>query len=436
MHDLRDNFARPPGARRRGIARRRGSVYLLALGVSTLIAVIGLSALTKVRINQRLAKQGQARSAAQSLAQSAVEHALTTIDATPQWRTVLRHDVESTEFKLGDGTFTWKLIDETDGDLANDDGQLVRLRGTGRSGHSVQMYAVQLQPVKTPLGCLEACLYGSGAVLLEGANVQADRWVGSNGSISAVSATVNAPVRAVGGISGVAFNDRKEPDSEPLQMPDPAAVFDYYLNNGTEVPLGGLLLESSGVRVLERVALGAKRNPLGLTNPEGIYIVRCAGAPVVIRNCRLIGTLVLLDPGVGSRIEESVNWEPALPTYPALMVRGSIEIRTRGSDLSESSGGSNVNFNPPGMPYNGTEDTDTDDGFPSLVKGIVYVSDKLTNNADGIRVDGTVLVGTSTSLAGTVNVKYRRDIYLDAPPGFYHMNKVLVVPKSWAQQVQ
>jgi hypothetical protein len=409
---------------------------MLALGVSTLIAVIGLSALTKVRINQRLAKQGEARSAAQSLAQSAVEHALTMIDATPQWRTMLPNGAESMEFKLGDGTFTWKLGDEVDGDLANDETQLVRLRGTGRSGHAVQMYAVQLQPVKTPLGCLEACVYGSGTVALSGAHVQADRWVGTNGSISAVSATVNAPVRAVGGITGVAFNDVTEPNSEPLQMPDATGVFDYYLSKGTEIALGGLLLESSGVRVLERVALGAKRNPLGLTNAEGIYIVRCAGAPVVIRNCRVVGTLVLLDPGVGSRIEESVSWEPAVPTYPALMVRGSMEIGMTGNDLSESSGGSNVNFNPPGMPYGGTEDTDTDDSFPSRVKGIVYVSDRLVNNADGIRVEGTVVVGTSASLAGSVNVKYRRDIYLDAPPGFYHMNKVVVVPKSWEQRVQ
>ena len=438
MCDRHDNLRHRSSQRtRRGAPlRRKGSVYLLALGVSTLIAVIGLSALTKVRINQRQARQGTARSTAQSLAMSAVDHALAIIDATPQWRTMLRNDVESAEFKLGDGTFTWKLVDEVDGNLENDPSQLVRLRGTGRSGDAVQMYAVQLQPVKTPLACLKACLYGNGTIAWSGATVQADRWVGTNGSMNAVSAVINAPVRAVGGITGVSYGDLKEPNSEAMEMPDPVAVFDYYLINGTEISLGALPLDSSGVRVLERLALGAKCNPLGLVNAEGIYVIRCAGTQVVVRNCRVVGTIVLLDPGVGSRIEESVSWEPALPTYPALMVRGSMDIRMTAASLSESSGGSNVNFNPPGMPYDGAEDADTSDSYPSIVKGLVYMTEKLINNTNGISVEGMILVGQTTNVSGTVNVKYRRDIYHDPPPGFYHMNKVVVVPKSWQQDVR
>jgi hypothetical protein len=436
MCDRLENISPPRGVRRHGIASRTGSVYLLALGASTLIAVIGLLALTKVRINQRLAKQGEARSVAQALAQSAVEQALTMIDATPQWRTVLRHDVDVAEFKLGDGTFTWRLIDEDDGDLSNDEGQLVRLRGTGRSGQAVQMYALQLRPVKTPLTCLEACLHGGGLVSFSGATVRADAPVSTNGSMNAFNATVNATVQAAGGITGATYSGKKEPGSGTRELPDAVTVFDHYLENGTVIQLGALPLDGAGFRVLERLSLGKARNPLGLANPEGIYVIRCGGAPIIVRNCRIVGTLVLLDPGVNSRVEGSVNWEPGVTTYPALMVRGSMDIRTTNSNLSESSGGSNVNYNPPGVPYNGTEDLDTSDSYPSVIKGIVYVTEKLINNTNGINVEGMIVVGQTTNVSSEMTIKYRKDVYQDPPPGFYYMNKMVVVPNSWRQDVK
>ena len=415
---------------------RRGSVYLLALGVSTLVTVIGLTALMTIRSNQRLARQSADRATAQTLALSAIEHALAAIDAAPEWRTMLQHDVEPGKIALGRGTFSWKLLDEIDGDLANDPTQPFKLQGIGRSGQAVQMYSVRVDPVKTPLSCLESCLHGNGTISFSGATVDADRFVSTNNSMNAVSAIINAPVQAVSNITGVAYNRTRETGVAPREMPDAVTVFDYYLANGSEIPLGGLLLDGTGARVLERLVIGPGRNPLGLTNPQGIYVIRCGGATVVIRDCRIVGTLVLLDPGVGSRVEGSVNWEPAVPTYPAMMVRGSMDIRMTTASLSESSGGSNVNYNPPGTPYNGSEDLDTSDSYPSIIKGLVYMTEKLINNTNGIRVEGMIVVGQTTNVSGTVNVKYRRDIYQDAPPGFYYMNKVVAVPKSWQRDVR
>jgi hypothetical protein len=416
---------------------RRGSIYLLALGVSTLVTVIGLTALMTIRANQRVARQTGARAAAQSLALSAVEHAITVLNDTPQWRTMLTHDVEAAKVALGQqGTFAWKLIDEFDGDLSNDASQPVRLQGIGRSGQAVQMYGVELQPVKTPLSCLTACVHGNGTITFNGATVQADQPVSTNSSMNASNTKINAPAQAAGQITGVTYNGTKEPGVAPREMPDPTTVFDYYFNNGTEIPLGSLLLDASGFRVLERVALGAAHNPLGSPNAEGIYVVRCGGSPVIVRDCRIAGTLVLLEPGVSSRIEGSVNWEPAVATYPALMVRGSMDVRMTTNPLSESSGGSNVNFNPPGMPYNGSEDLDTSDQYPSIIRGLVYVSEKLINNTNGIYVDGMIVVGQTTNIGGPMNVRYRRDIYQDAPPGFYRMNRIVMTPRTWQQDVR
>ena len=415
---------------------RSGSVYLLALGASTLIAIIGLTALTKVRINQRMERQAGTRATAQLLAMSAVEHALAVIDGSPQWRMLLKHDVESPEVNIGDGAFTWALIVESGGDLSDDESEPVRLRGTGRSGESVQMYSVQLMPVKTPLTCLESCLHGNGTISFNGANVQADRPVSTNWSMDATSANVDAPVQAVTDITGATYSGTREVGIAAKELPDAASAFDYYLNQGTQISIASLPLDGSGFRVLERMAIGDRKNPLGLTNPEGIYVVRCNGAPIIIRTCRIIGTIVLLEPGPGSRIEGSVNWSPAVPTYPAMMVRGSMDVRMSSSPLSESSGGSNVNYNPPGMPYNGSEDLDTSDSFPSVIRGLVYMTETLSNSTNEINVQGMIVVGETTNLAGTLNVKYRQDIYQNAPPGFYYMNKVVVVPKSWQQDVR
>src|SRR5687767_5377373 len=118
----RDNLVR---RRRRAPGRRRGSIYLLALGVSTLVAVIGLTALVTIRANQRIARQTGERAAAQSLALSAVEHALTLIESAPQWRTLVKSGGEGAKLPLGQGTFSWTLIDEIDGDLVNDESQPV-----------------------------------------------------------------------------------------------------------------------------------------------------------------------------------------------------------------------------------------------------------------------------------------------------------------------
>jgi hypothetical protein len=428
---LADNLARRPAA-----LTRRGSIYLLALGVSTLVTVIGLTALATIRANQRITRQTGDRATAQSLAMSAVEHALTLIDSTPQWRTMITSGTESARFPLGQGTFSWKLIDETDGDLANDESQPVRLQGIGRFGRAEQLYGVQLRPVKTPLTCLEASLHGNGTISFDGATVNADALVSTNGSVSASGATVNATVQAVGSITGATYTRKTEPGSPARELPDAASAFDYYLDHGTAISLGALKLDSAGFYVLERLALGAGRNPLGIANPEGIYVIRCGGAPIIVRNCRIAGTLVLLDPGTNSHIEGSVNWEPGVPNYPALMVRGSMEIRTTSSNLSESSGGSNVNYNPPGMPYNGSEDLDTSDEYPSVIRGIVYMTEKLMNYTNGINVEGTIVVGLATNVSGEMTIKYRQDIYRDPPPGFYYMNKVVVVPKSWQQDVR
>ena len=70
-----------------GRPRRRGTAYLLILGVSVVLSVIGAAAVTLARVKARGVTQDSDWSEAQALAFSAAEHALARIGATPDWRT-------------------------------------------------------------------------------------------------------------------------------------------------------------------------------------------------------------------------------------------------------------------------------------------------------------------------------------------------------------
>lgn len=122
---------------------RRGSTYILILGVSVILMVIGLSAATVARVNTRSVAVDNDWAEAQVLAFSAAEHALAAIQATDDWRTKFRSS--ETTVNLARGTFRWRLVDEADGDLADNDAEpfLIVARGQVNDG----AYAVGLNCV-------------------------------------------------------------------------------------------------------------------------------------------------------------------------------------------------------------------------------------------------------------------------------------------------
>ena len=141
---------------------------------------------------------------------------------------------------------------------------------------------------------------------------------------------------------------------------------DYYILNGTSITYASLPKQQAAN--IEKVVLSPNNNPYGsgLTSPTGIYVINCLGGNLRIRNARIVGTLVILNPGVFS-VLESVNWEPAVANYPSLLVSGTAELAFTNTPLSESS--LRVDFN---------QDTDKTDTYPSLIKGLIYASGDLT----------------------------------------------------------
>jgi hypothetical protein len=154
---------------------------------------------------------------------------------------------------------------------------------------------------------------------------------------------------------------------------------------------------------------------------------------LVIRTMRLLGTLVILNPGAGSKIALAVNVAPAVANYPSLLVDGSISIETASAVLEESS--STGSLNPPGAPYLGDADTDTTDTYPSHIEGLVFINGSVSTSNSPVLMD-TLVVGGPMSAAGQLTLGYR-ETYIDDPPaGFSHSPVMTVLEGSWVRVIE
>jgi len=414
-------------------ARRRGSLYIAVLGVTTIVGMMSLAAMHVVRLNLKASTGRNDRYEAAVLAMSAVENALVVLDNDLNWRTNLQSGLEypATPVTTGNGSFTWKLVDE-DGNLADDVSDSVLLQGLGRIGNVTHVEQVRLQPTDFGLTCLEASLHSHGKVEL-GAYVKltTNQTISSNGQINANSfgASIDGNAEAGGVIVGAITGTSTPFRLPPRQMPG-SDVFDYYINMGTHIDYNSLP-SGSGYRRLGEVLLGPQSNPFGNPNPEGIYVIDCRGGEIRVEDLRVVGTLVLLNLDPNSRIAMEVHFEPAVPNYPSLLVKGSIQLRNDATNpLDEAV--EDVNFNPPGTPYQGDEDEDESDVYPNLIKGLVYVSGELNLYPDWApsTIDGVVVCGTIAANSA-LNLTYRSTFLDYPPPGFAAGSKLEIAPGSW-----
>ena len=192
--------------------------------------------------------------------------------------------------------------------------------------------------------------------------------------------------------------------------------------------------------VMDRALLGPAVNPFGSrqTNPQGIYVLNCSTKKVIIANSRIVGTLVILGPNAASSIRGSVAWEPAVPNYPALLTDTPIPIGLGSAALSEAT--MNTNFNPTGTPYpyvGGTQNLDTNDAYPSLIRGLIYSTSNLVFQ-NGTAVEGVVVSHNDITVqAGALNLKYKSTWLNNPPPGFDlgSAKKVQTVAGTWRRVV-
>ena len=350
------------------------------------------------------------------------------LNGDPSWRTNFLNNVEypATPPTLGNGTFTWKLVD-ADGDLADDESDPVTLYGIGRIGSLVRVQQVALQPTGAALTCLEVAAHAGVDFFFKNSTTTSDQILSANGETRTQgSPTINANVEAVLAITGGTYNGTTTTGITPRTMPDPNTVFDYYVTNGTPIAYSDI----PGASLNELLSPANNPYGTGVTNPEGIYVIDCLGQNIVVEDCRIVGTLVLLNAGATSKVKSTLNWEPAVPNYPALLAQCSdIQFFSGTGTLDESTVG---NMNPPGTPYLDQTDSDTVDSYPAIIKGLVYVTGIITGYSAG-NFEGVMVAGADIVPFSATTLNYNPTFFNNPPPGFTSGNAVKITPGSWAR---
>ena len=416
---------------------RRGTLYVGVMTTAMIVALVGLSGLSVAHLGVRSAQNTRNTENAALLARAAVEEGVRQIRSTPAWRTTYANNTEypTIPLALNGGTITWRFVD-LDGNLNNNPADGVRIYGIGRAGGATFVENVLLQPTDAGLTSLEASLHCNGDITLNSfCDLTTNQFVSSNGSISA-SAIPSAIAGSAQAVSSIAGNVTltKTTGIVPRQMPG-NTVFDYYLANGTWIDIASIPL-TSGTHQLFKKVLAPSVNLFGPSgNAEGIYVIDCQGQNLIIENTRVMGTLVIINPGTTCRIQGSNHWSPVSPNYPALMVRGNVQFQMSQLDLNETLLA--TNFNPTGAPYNGTFDSDITDTYPSKIKGLVYVSGQLrvpTAVGNEPLFDGSVVCTTfQADSLGDVTFSYRPTHIHYPPPGFAAGSTMQVVPGTWTR---
>lgn len=412
--------------------RARGSAYLAVLGGSLLVTVIGIGAIGAAQSRRAAVELEVSAWKARLNAQSGIDMALKEIAGNAVWRQGTGTLVNAS--KTGDGAVTVVATDPTDADLADSADEPVVLTSTGTSGAARHVLRVTLGVVFPPLSCLNAVLASAGAQDHTGTIINSDQTIVSNVSVNALLATVGGRVEAATTVLGLTYTGTIAGLQPVRQLPTASSVIDTYTALATSisfasVPTVGGKKTITGAIISPNATIGG-----GGKSAAGVYLLDCGGADLIIKDSRILGTLVLKNAGSGTTISGVVNWSPATAGYPLVLIDGSATVSfDSASTLSEATLG--VNFNPAGAPYAGVTDSDTSDSYPSEMRGLVYVKGSLTTSGSP-KIIGTAVVGGGVSTTGSLTLQYDSTIYASPPPGFTGSSVLKVVAGSWQQVVE
>lgn len=175
----------------------------------------------------------------------------------------------------------------------------------------------------------------------------------------------------------------------------------------------------AGTKSIESIALTPSHNPYGSTNAQGIYIIDCGGADVLIRSARIEGTVLLRNPGKLSGVYGPVAWRTLVGGQPALMSDYSLVIAMTDRALNESE--LNVNFNPPSAPWpqvGGVSNTTNNDCYGSQISGLIYAAKDIDINGV-LNLRGSCIADNKLKAEGAVvRVNYDAAAAMNPPPGF------------------
>lgn len=419
---------------------RRGGIYIAVLGASTVVTVIGISALAATRVRFATTEAAADATKARMYAESAVELALAHIDGNPSWRTARPHGTWAANVPLGDGSFTIEAIDPADGNLGNAPHDPVLIRGTGVKGVARHTVEVTLEHDGEPMDVLGTVLHTGGQLHVEsGAKLTGvGAPISTNGKLYN-EGTIDGDVEAAGGTEsgggllggllgglGSILGGVVDLLAPPKPMP-PSTIVEMYAGIATPISTGG---------DIERRVLSPGHNPWGATNAGGVYLISSSG-DVRIRDARIHGTLVVRCPGRTVEIDGNVLLEAARADYPVLVIDGDLVISFDGAPATLSESDIGANLNPAGAPYQGAADADSADTYPSEIRGLIYVRGRVTMERTWT-MHGAVIADTSASsnavlVLGNNTIVHDPALLENPPMGFTESLRMLVRNGTWRQ---
>lgn len=220
-------------------------------------------------------------------------------------------------------------------------------------------------------------------------------------------------------------------DSDMLTAADPpaAAPATFWIDSV-------VLRETGSVRNFDQVLLSPQHNPFGDVNERGIYLLDMNSRPLIIRNSRIYGTLVIIDPADRSLLgDDQPLWmSPSVPGYPALLISGGrCDINPSDRGLSESA--LQTNLNPPGAPFDqlGADD-DLDDVYASGIDGLIYSTDRL--RLKNLQMTGVVVSDNDVHISGEFSIRYDNRYFRSPPPGFSGPEQIRILLGSARRTAQ
>ena len=414
--------------------RRRGSSYVLVMGIALLVTVLGMGALAVTRVTTFSVIAGNDWDTAGVLAFSGTEHGIAALysaaaGSPSNWRApAVSGQVQYTK-ALGRGTLSWAMKDEVDGNMTADYLRPFRIYGIGRCRSVTRAYSVQVVAAGSPLPLLKTALYSSGAVTLTGTTQTANGPVSGAGNVALAPACTGSVEAAT--VSGTAAGMTVTTGASAKTLPS-STLFNDVVAKATAISYASL----SGGK-LQNCLLSAGSNPYGATNPSGIYVINlAANNNLTVTNCRVVGTLMILGANKNNvNVQGPNEMEPGSAGNAVLMLSGtgmSVTISGSTTYLREATAG--VNLNPASTPYNGLSDTDLSDDYPPQYHGVIYVAgdsaSSLTLNSN-CYVVGTVVATCPVKTSNQTTLVQDPTIYANPPTGFATGDALVEVPGSW-----
>ncbi|MBU0719303.1 MAG: hypothetical protein KJ749_13725 [Planctomycetes bacterium] len=406
--------------------RRRGSMYVMVLGCTMLVTVIGLSALALTRVERRTAEGTGSLIQARLYAMSAIEIGLHRIQNDVDWRTTYPNGVWETDQPIGTGTYTLMGTDSDGLPLDNDEMDPLVLTGIGIQGEAVYSLQVTLVAEETPLEALNTCLHAAGEIQVK---------AGDSVTVTGAPLSTNGNLRKDGIVYGDAqaatlsgggtITGTATIPAPPKDFPDPG-VLDTYRALATAAPLGITSIEGS--------VIGPGFTTWGITNPDGVYYIDTTGKDISIKESRIYGTLVVNAPGKKLVLEDPVFIHPARADYPALIVNGNVEFKYKSDVTVLSEFTYLTNYNPIGVPYEGASDPDLGDNYPNEVRGLVHVFGTITF-IESARVRGVVLAESTVVCDKANEIVHDPALYTNPPMGYTAPPAMKISPGTWQRVV-